>query len=188
VAIVVGILALITALSSVAVSPPTFSDEVRTVTGRAANTSHRPVVDQGTKTRPIPGRNSKARSNLVDEQVSARAGTKLSTTETAPSQHAAPLPDVQLRPPRHDTEVPRRLSWARVESAKAYAVRLYRGQRLVFAATTNEAAVDLPARWRLHGQTMKLTPGEYRWYVWPVTAAGRASVAIVQSKLVVPRA
>ena len=37
----------------------------------------------------------------------------------------------------------------------------------------------------LPGHTVKLTPGEYRWYVWPVTASGRGTQAVVQAKLTV---
>ena len=40
----------------------------------------------------------------------------------------------------------------------------------------------------LRGRTVRLTPGTYRWYVWPVTKSGRATQAVVQAKLTVPSA
>ena len=42
---------------------------------------------------------------------------------------------------------------------------------------------ELGSTWRYQGREMRLTPGTYRWYVWPITQAGRASQAIVQAKL-----
>ena len=36
------------------------------------------------------------------------------------------------------------------------------------------------------GRVERLTPGSYRWYVWPVNANGPAAAAVVQATLDVP--
>ncbi len=46
---------------------------------------------------------------------------------------------------------------------------------------------SIPVRWRQGGRPYALLPGDYRWYVWPVSAGAKhqSSVAIVQAKLVI---
>ena len=45
----------------------------------------------------------------------------------------------------------------------------------------------LPGRWRQDGRPYALVPGDYRWYVWPVSGKTKrqSSVASVRAKLVV---
>ena len=47
----------------------------------------------------------------------------------------------------------------------------------------------LPGRWRQDGRPYALVPGDYRWYVWPVSSQTKrqSSVATVQAKLVIER-
>ena len=45
---------------------------------------------------------------------------------------------------------------------------------------------DHPAALDVRGRTRHLAPGEYRWYVWPVTSGRRAARAIVQARLTIP--
>jgi len=77
----------------------------------------------------------------------------------------------------------RRFAWAPVEGATGYHVELFRGADRVLAQDTKEPVLELGSTWRYQGREMHLTPGTYRWYVWPITQAGRASQAIVQAKL-----
>jgi hypothetical protein len=81
---------------------------------------------------------------------------------------------------------PRRFAWAPVDGAVAYHVELFRGSDRVFARDTSEPVLELGPTWRHEGKTVALTPGTYRWYVWPVTKSGRATQAVVQAKLTVP--
>ena len=64
-------------------------------------------------------------------------------------------------------------------------VELFRGNDRVLARDTKQPVLELAPTWRYQGHTVKLTPGEYRWYVWPVTASGRGTQAVVQAKLTV---
>lgn len=81
---------------------------------------------------------------------------------------------------------PRRFAWAPVAGATGYHVELFRGPNRVFATETAEPALELGSSWRYQGRTTRLTPGSYRWYVWPVTKSGRATEAVVQATLDVP--
>ena len=51
---------------------------------------------------------------------------------------------------------------------------------------TVRPTLELGTSWRHEGRVVRLTPGQYRWYVWPVTSGGRAAKAIVQARLAIP--
>jgi len=72
-----------------------------------------------------------------------------------------------------------------VDGAVGYHVELFRGNDRVLAQDTKEPVLELAPSWRYQGRNVTLTPGEYRWYVWPVTASGRGTQAVVQAKLTV---
>jgi len=81
---------------------------------------------------------------------------------------------------------PQRFAWAPSVGASRYHVELFRNSSKVFEADTENPALTIPARWIVDGRERSFEPGEYRWYVWPVTSGIRASKAIVQAKLVIP--
>jgi hypothetical protein len=82
--------------------------------------------------------------------------------------------------------MPRRFAWAPRAGASGYYVELFRGQMLVFRATTSRPEIVIPRRWRLNGRTQRLEPGSYRWYVWAHVGGRREGKATVQAKLVLP--
>ena len=98
----------------------------------------------------------------------------------APTPHRSPP-----RPSKAPT--PRRFVWAPAARASGYDVAFFRGSSLVFSAKTKRPDVSLPASWMRGGKRQTLEPGAYRWYVWPVVSGRRASEAIVQAELVLPR-
>jgi hypothetical protein len=106
-----------------------------------------------------------------------------SSSPSSPSSKPAPKQSTPAAPPAAGS---RRLVWAPVEGAVSYRVELFRGDRQVLRETTRTPAVDIPARWKHQGRTESLTPGTYRWYVWPVLSSGPAAKAVVQADLVVP--
>jgi hypothetical protein len=59
------------------------------------------------------------------------------------------------------------LVWRRVARAKYYNVQIYRGRVKVFTGWPTRARLQLQSRWKFQGKVRKLTPGTYRWYVWP---------------------
>jgi hypothetical protein len=79
----------------------------------------------------------------------------------------------------------RRFAWAPVAAAEQYDFELFQGPNLVYSAQTTRPQLAVPARWELRGRARSLTPGEYRWYVWPVVSGRRALTAVVQARLTV---
>jgi hypothetical protein len=80
-------------------------------------------------------------------------------------------------------------AWAPAPRAVAYDVELRRGDVVVFTARTR--ATRIRVRTRDAGKkTGQLTPGTYRWYVWPLRRSGNArgrGAAIVATTIVVGR-
>ena len=66
------------------------------------------------------------------------------------------------------------LAWRRVARASYYNVQLYRGRLKVLSAWPVRTRLQLRARWTYLGQNRKLSPGVYRWYVWPGYGPARA--------------
>ncbi len=78
--------------------------------------------------------------------------------------------------------------WKPAAGAATYELRLFRGPERIFVARTEEPRLSLPRRWVFRGRQRRLTPGSYRWYVWPLGGRGpaaRAARPIVRAKLVV---
>lgn len=61
---------------------------------------------------------------------------------------------------------PPRLSWAPVERAAYYNVQLWRGGKIL-SAWPMRSSLQLKRSWTHEGRRYRLTPGRYRWYVWP---------------------
>jgi hypothetical protein len=57
--------------------------------------------------------------------------------------------------------------WAPVRGASYYNVQVFKGTRKVFSAWPTTNRLRMPASWRFGGRRERLTPGTYRWYVWP---------------------
>ncbi len=138
------------------------------------------------------------------EPKAARKPTQPKARQPTPKQKAAPSKSATSRAPnassgakqsparRPTTAAPvtgpttRRFAWAPVVGATGYHVELFRGADRVLAQETTEPVLELGSTWRYEGRTVRLTPGTYRWYVWPVTKSGRATQAVVQAKLTIP--
>jgi hypothetical protein len=65
------------------------------------------------------------------------------------------------------------LVWRRVARASYYNVQLYRGRVKVLSSWPTTHRLRLRMRWTYLGRQRRLSPGSYRWYVWP--GYGRAS-------------
>jgi hypothetical protein len=61
-----------------------------------------------------------------------------------------------------------------VKKARYYNVQLVRGTKIL-SAWPRHALFRVPRSWVFQGHRYRLTPGVYRWYVWP--GYGRASAA-----------
>jgi hypothetical protein len=64
-------------------------------------------------------------------------------------------------------KAPPLLVWRRVARAAYYNVQLYRGRQKLFSAWPERTRLRLRSRWTYLGHQRRLSPGVYRWYVWP---------------------
>jgi hypothetical protein len=74
---------------------------------------------------------------------------------------------LQLPAPGARVTAPPRLVWTPRRGANYYNVQLFRGTHKVLSAWPRRARLQLTFAWRYGGRTYRLTPGDYRWYVWP---------------------
>lgn len=117
------------------------------------------------------GRAPDSRPSVSSESGGATRGTGL---EPAPAWR-----------PTADTGGTRRFALVPVESASGYRVEFFRGARRIYVADTATSHLDLPASWKFRGRSERLSPGVYRWYVWPTHGDRRAASATVQAELVI---
>jgi hypothetical protein len=59
------------------------------------------------------------------------------------------------------------LAWKAVSKATYYNVQLYRNGQKILSGWPLTTTFQLQRSWRFDGRSYKLTPGTYRWYVWP---------------------
>jgi hypothetical protein len=129
-----------------------------------------------------PKRNTGATRKTTKPAAAAKPQAKAATgTAKAKPAQTQPKPKTPAAAPE-----PRRFAWAPVEGATGYHVELFRGNDRVLAEETKQPVLELGPSWRYEGRVVRLTAGDYRWYVWPVTKSGRATQAVVQAKLSIP--
>jgi hypothetical protein len=80
-------------------------------------------------------------------------------------------------------------AWVATPGASAYEFQLFQSGERIFRARVTKPRLALPGRWRQDGRPYALVPGDYRWYVWPVSSRTKrqSSVATVQAKLMIER-
>jgi hypothetical protein len=59
------------------------------------------------------------------------------------------------------------LRWTPVRNARYYNIQLFRAGRKILSAWPTKPRYRLKLRWRYGGERHRLTPGRYRWIVWP---------------------
>jgi hypothetical protein len=59
------------------------------------------------------------------------------------------------------------LSWVSVPRATYYNVQLFRNGKKILTAWPTRESLRLQRSWRFDGKAQRLSPGRYRWYVWP---------------------
>jgi hypothetical protein len=88
-------------------------------------------------------------------------GTAAASTRTT----ASPA----LRRPVNGARVaaPPLLAWREVSEASYYNVQLFRGSTKILTAWPTRESLRLDRTWKFDGRRQHLSPGRYRWYVWP---------------------
>jgi hypothetical protein len=133
--------------------------------------------------RPNPQESAKPkRTNL--QRPNTQASAKPARTKKTPVEKTQRKPVTGSIPTSRAT--PRRFAWAPVSGASGYHIEFFRGSSLVFSADSTRPEVSIPVYWGFRGKREALSPGEYRWYVWPLISGKRAAGAIVQAKLEIP--
>jgi len=81
----------------------------------------------------------------------------------------AAVPDGSSLRPFIDTELTELplLSWGKVKNASYYNLQVFKGKKKVMSIWPKTSKAQLPDHWKYHGRKQTLTPGLYRWYVWP---------------------
>ena len=64
-------------------------------------------------------------------------------------------------------QAPLVLWWKPVTKARFYNLQLFRGQKKVLSSWPTNPSVSLSGQWNWEGSKRKLSPGVYRWFVWP---------------------
>jgi hypothetical protein len=121
------------------------------------------------------------------------AAEKLQSAPPSSTPHRHPVattpspPPVKTRTPKAKPSPPKvmHFSWPAVTGAVSYDVSFYarKGNHLVLELHPKQPAAAVTVSRGSRGGKASLPPGAYRWDVWPVTRAGRASVAVIQSAL-----
>ena len=102
----------------------------------------------------------------VDKDGLASAGVA-ATAQPRPTLLKAPKDGARLR------KAPK-LRWVANGEADYYNVQLFRGEKKMLSVWPLKPAVNLKNKWKYQGHTYKLSPGVYRWYVWPGFGARKA--------------
>jgi hypothetical protein len=102
----------------------------------------------------------------VDQESLASAGVAASA-QPKPTLLKAPKDGARLR------KAPK-LRWAANSEAGYYNVQLFRGNKKILSIWPVKTAVTLKSKWKYQGHGYKLSPGVYRWYVWPGFGARKA--------------
>ena len=111
-----------------------------------------------------------------DHQFQVRAIDRAGNADATPSLHgwkivapAAKKVASALLSPKAGARVTRAplLVWRKVSRAGYYNVQLFRGSRKVFSAWPTRTRLQLRMQWKFLGRQQRLSPGRYRWFVWP---------------------
>jgi hypothetical protein len=97
-----------------------------------------------------------------DGSVAKAGATEPTANKPAAAKPALTRPAVGAR-----VTAPPLLGWRAVPRATYYNVQLYRGGRKILTVWPSATTFRLQRSWRYDGRTYRLTPGVYRWYVWP---------------------
>ena len=86
---------------------------------------------------------------------------------STPARPAAARPSLTRPAVGARVAAPPVLAWGAVPKATYYNVQLYRDGRKILTVWPASTSFLVQRAWRYEGRSYRLTPGRYRWYVWP---------------------
>lgn len=100
---------------------------------------------------------------------------KAGLTSAGVAATARPRPTL-LKAPKDGARLHKapKLRWVGNSEANYYNVQLFRGNRKILSIWPVKTALTLKSKWKYQGHAYKLSPGVYRWYVWPGFGARKA--------------
>jgi hypothetical protein len=136
----------------------------------------------------LPGRAGRRSSVVYDGRASSYRDTKLQPGKTYRYELATRDAAGNTRSVVVDAVVPSLyapaagarvhagavLAWAPVHGASYYNVQVFRGTHKVLSLWPTKPKLRLQGTWTYAGKRQRLTPGRYRWYVWPGRGSPKA--------------
>ncbi len=137
-------------------------------TGRAHTFVDR-RLENGVKYRYTVTAYDEAGNGAAKELVALPRSVRTVPTRSTPTR-ATPTRTVPalVRPgPGARLSAPPLLTWGVVPKATYYNVQLYRDGEKILSSWTKHPKLRLQKTWKYAGRSYVLTPGVYRWFVWP---------------------
>ena len=94
------------------------------------------------------------------KSVKTTAAPRPTTPKRTVPALTAPAADAKL-------SLPPLLKWTAVPNATYYNVQLFRNGQKILTAWPRDTKFRVPTSWKFGGRSYVLSPGRYRWYVWP---------------------
>ena len=107
--------------------------------------------------------------NGTAKHLEARPTSVATSARTRPSASQPTRSTPALKGPAAGASIsaPPLLTWSVVPKATYYNVQLYRDGKKILTAWTKHPKLRLEKSWKYQGRAYALTPGVYRWFVWP---------------------
>jgi hypothetical protein len=99
------------------------------------------------------------RYEVIATDAAGNLAAKAVTADARPALFA-PLAGAVVR-------APVRFAWEAAEGARYYNLQLYRNGTKVLSLWPTKPRLRLAKTWRYLGRQQRLSPGRYRWFVWP---------------------
>ena len=157
---------------------------------------HRPRAAAPRPPRPAPLRSRADRARgAADAGRRRRSDSAAGSAGRRRARHATPTPTPVQKAAKPATPAAlhapalagQTFVWVAAPGASGYEFQLFRSGERIFRTRVVKPRLVLPGRWRQDGRPYSLVPGDYRWYVWPVSSQTKrqSAVATVQAKLAI---
>jgi hypothetical protein len=109
------------------------------------------------------------------DRADNRAPASIGADPTAAAHDNSPVPVIHLSPVTKKVAALPVLRWRKVKGARYYNVQLYRGRVKILSIWPRTNRLQLKRSWTYAHKKRSLSPGTYKWYVWPGFGARKAA-------------